>query len=154
MTHTLDGPGPGPHPPQTRRYSIAEASRATGVTIDTLRYYERAGILPDIARTDGGRRVYCDDDLGWIVFVRRLRSTGMSMRRIEHYAAMVRVGEGTIAERRAVLEDHRATVAAAIEELTGALTVLDSKIAHYEAAEQGIDVSCRTTPMHHVSQLG
>lgn len=134
-------------------YTIAEASEATGVSTDTLRYYERAGVLPDIARTDGGQRVYAEDDLGWIVFVRRLRSTGMSMRRIEEYTGMVRAGEGTVAERRHMLQDHRQTVAAAVDELTVALGVLDRKIAHYEAAERGVDLSCTETPLQHVGRL-
>ena len=147
MTDLLDAP-PGP------TYTIAEASAATGVSVDTLRYYERAGVLPDIGRTESGRRAYVEDDLGWIVFVRRLRSTGMSMRRIGDYTAMVRDGEGTVAERRRLLEDHRVTVAAAIDELTTALAVLDAKITHHEAAERGVDVGCGQSPLHHVSQLG
>lgn len=141
-------------PPAEPTYSIAEASAVTGVSIDTLRYYERAGVLPDIGRTDCGRRAYVEDDLGWIVFVRRLRSTGMSMRHIGEYTAMVRAGDGTIAQRRSMLEDHRTTVAAAIDELTVALRVLDNKIAHYEAAERGVDIGCQDAPMRHVSQLG
>ncbi len=134
-------------------YSIAEASAATGASADTLRYYERAGIMPAISRTDGGQRTYTPDDLGWITFVRRLRATGMSMQRIAEYTTMVRNGDGTIADRRRMIEDHRATVAAAIEELSGVLTVLDRKIEHYEAAEQGIDVSCSEQPLRHANQL-
>lgn len=145
MTDRVDSP--------ESTYTITEASEATGVSVDTLRYYERAGVLPDIARNEGGRRVYADEDLGWIVFVRRLRSTGMSMRRIEDYTGMVRAGQGTVAERRRMLQDHRVTVAAAMDELTTALEVLDRKIAHYEAAEQGVDLSCTANPLQHVSQL-
>jgi DNA-binding transcriptional MerR regulator len=134
--------------------SIAEAAEATGTSVDTLRYYERAGVLPDIARSPSGQRLYSDDDLGWIAFVRRLRATGMSMRRIEEYATMVRAGEGTVADRRALLEAHRATVAAAIDELVEALGVLDAKIDHYAAAERGVDVGCSEVPLRHVPELG
>lgn len=146
MTDLAQSPSP--------TYTIAEASDATGATIDTLRYYERAGVLPDIARTTGGQRAYVDEDLGWIVFVRRLRATGMPMRRIAEYTGMVRAGEGTVGERRLLLEEHRATVAAARDELAVALDVLDAKIAHYEAAERGVDVNCREVPLRHVPQLG
>lgn len=138
---------------QQSRYSIAEAADATGTSADTLRYYERAGIMPAIARTGGGQRSYTPDDLGWITFVRRLRSTGMSMQRIAEYSTMVRLGNGTIADRRRMIEDHRATVAAAIEELSGVLAVLDRKIEHYEAAEQGIDVDCSEQPLQFANQL-
>ena len=138
---------------QQSGYSIAEASTATGASPDTLRYYERAGIMPTIGRTDGGQRTYTPDDLGWITFVRRLRATGMTMQRIAEYTAMVRDGDGTIADRRRMIEDHRATVAAAIEELSSVLTVLDRKIEHYEAAEQGIDVGCSEQPLQYANQL-
>ena len=134
-------------------HTIAEAAEATGTTVDTLRYYERAGVMPEIHRTAGNQRLFSDDDLGWITFVRRLRATGMSMRAVASYAEMVRAGEGTIAERRRMLEDHRATVAAAIDELVDALAVLDRKVAHYEAAERGEDLSCAEQPLRHVAAL-
>lgn len=141
-------------PTSVPRHAIAAAAELTGCSIDTLRYYERAGVLPDIARSDTGQRLYSDDDLGWVAFVRRLRATGMSMRRVEEYTAMVRTGDGTLAERRQLLEQHRATVSAAIAELTEALKVLDAKITHYEAAERGVDVGCADIPLRYVPELG
>ncbi len=136
------------------RHGIAGAAKATGCSADTLRYYERAGVLPEIARSGSGQRLYSDSDLGWVAFVRRLRATGMSMRRIEEYTSMVRAGEGTIAERRQMLEEHRATVSSAIGELSEALGVLDAKITHYEAAERGVDVGCADVPLRYVRDLG
>ena len=136
-----------------REYTIAETAEACGVSVDTLRYYERAGVLPEIGRNQLGQRIYRTDDLGWISFVRRLRATGMSMQRITTYITMVREGEGTVGERRQLLSDHRATVAAAIVELTEALNVLDRKIAHYSAAEAGIDLDCSPEPLRHVPEL-
>ncbi len=109
--------------------------------------------MPPVRRDAGGRRQYSSDDLGWITFVRRLRATGMSMQRIEEYTAMVRAGEGTIADRRRHLEEHRETVIAAIEELTEAVAVLDRKIEHYVAAEEGRDISCSVEPLKHVGEL-
>lgn len=138
---------------QDSGYTIAEAAAATGTTCDTLRYYEKAQIMPQIARDSGGRRVYSSDDLGWITFVRRLRSTGMTIQHIADYTKMVREGEGTVAQRRRMIEDHRETVAAAIQELTSVLGVLDRKIIHYEAAERGVDVGCSEEPLRHASQL-
>lgn len=140
--------------PIDRTYTISETSAATGVSIDTLRYYERASVLPDIRRNTAGQRVYTTDDLGWIVFVRRLRATGMPIRQVREYTDMVRAGDGTVAERREVLEGHRQNVAAARDELTVALEVLDRKIAHYEAAERGVDVSCSVEPLRHLNKLG
>lgn len=133
--------------------SIADAAEATGTSIDTLRYYEKAGVLPDIARTAGGQRMYSADDLGWIAFVRRLRATGMPMRQIAEYTGMVRRGDGTVGERRRLLEQHRQSVAAAIDELTEALQVLDAKIVHYEAAERGVGLDCPEVPLRHISSV-
>lgn len=135
------------------QFSIAEAGALTGTSSDTLRYYERAGVMPTIGRTHGGQRVYTSEDLGWITFVRRLRATGMTIQRIAEYTTMVRQGEGTITERRRIIEEHRATVAAAVAELTTVLGVLDRKIEHYEAAERGIDLDCSEKPLRHASQL-
>lgn len=123
-------------------HSIAAAAAATSATVDTLRYYEKVGVLPAIRRDEGGRRIYSDDDLGWISFVVRLRATGMPLGRVAEYARMVREGEGTVAQRSAMLREHRDTVGTAIAELEIALRALDAKIAHYAAAERGEQLDC------------
>ena len=133
--------------------SIAAAAEATGTSPDTLRYYESVGVLPPIARTDGGRRAYRSDDLGWITFVRRLRSTGMSIEQLAAYAAMVRAGEGTIEERRRVIEAHRATVVDAIAELADVLELLDRKLADYSSVEHDREVAPDVTLLRHASRL-
>lgn len=125
-----------------RGHRIAAAATATNTTADTLRYYEKVGVIPAIHRDDGGHRIYDDDDLGWISFVLRLRATGMPLERVADYTRMVREGEGTVAQRRAMLEDHRDTVSAAIAELEVALRALEAKIAHYAAAERGQQLDC------------
>jgi DNA-binding transcriptional MerR regulator len=136
------------------RYTIAEAAASTGTTVDTLRYYERVGVLPPVARDVGGQRTYTDEDLGRIMFVRRLRATGMPMRTLVEYAELARRGDETVTQRRRLLRAHRDAVAAAIEELTTALGVLDRKLAHYEAAERGVDLGCGDDPLRHVPRLG
>src|SRR5687768_9043033 len=116
--------------------SIGEVSAATGVSIDTLRYYERAGLLPSIRRGTARQRLFTEGDLGWIVFVRRLRATGMTVAQIRAYIALARQGERTLGQRRRLLDVHRETVRAAIAELQDALGMLDRKLLHYEAAER------------------
>lgn len=135
------------------RTTISQTAGLCGVSVETLRYYEKAGVLPVIDRDTSGQRVYSADDVGWIRFVRRLRATGMPMQRIAVYSTMVREGEGTVADRRDLLADHRTTVAAAMAELGEALDVLDRKIAHYAATEAGLDVDCDTQPLRHVPGL-
>ncbi|MEP1125877.1 MAG: MerR family transcriptional regulator [Ilumatobacter sp.] len=123
-------------------FSIGEVSCRTGVSIDTLRYYERAGLMPEVARGASGQRRYSDDDCGWITFIRRLRATAMPISEIARYTALVRNDEGTPEQRRTVLVRHRDRIRDAIDELHVALGVIDSKIEHYDAAERGVDLDC------------
>lgn len=117
---------------------IGEASDRTGVPVDTLRYWEGERVLVDVPRDGAGRRVYDEEALGWIRFVARMRSTGMPVRDVAAYAAAVREGTGTRAERRQILERHRAVVVAAIEELEAVRALLDEKVDDYATAEAGV----------------
>ena len=92
------------------RYSPGQAADKTGFSLDTLRYYERIGLLDDIERTSGGQRVFTDDDLAWLGILRCLRDTGMPIARMQRYADLARGGDETLAERVALLEEHDAAV--------------------------------------------
>jgi DNA-binding transcriptional MerR regulator len=112
--------------------TIAEAAHRTGVSVHTLRYYERAGlVITDVDRTQGGRRRYRQIDLDWILVCTRLRATGMPIRAIRRYAELVAAGHGNEKERLEVMEDHRAEVLARIEELRDNLALIDHKIGVY-----------------------
>ena len=112
--------------------SIAEAARRTGVSVHTLRYYERAGLVvtpPD--RTAGGRRRYQKLDLEWITVCTRLRATGMPIKVIRRYAELVSAGHGNEKERLALMEAHRADVLAKLDELQQNLQLIEHKIDVY-----------------------
>jgi DNA-binding transcriptional MerR regulator len=112
--------------------SIAEAARRTGVSVHTLRYYERAGlVVSPIDRNHSGRRRYHRLDLEWIGVCTRLRATGMPIRVIRRYAELVAAGRGNEQERLALMESHRAEVAAKIDELQENLRLIDHKIDVY-----------------------
>ena len=112
--------------------SIAEAARRTGVSVHTLRYYERAGlVVTAVDRTAGGRRRYHQLDLDWIVICTRLRATGMPIRTIRRYAQLVSAGPGNEQERLALLEAHRADVTAKLAEIRENLELIDHKIGVY-----------------------
>ncbi|WP_254897689.1 MerR family transcriptional regulator [Kitasatospora sp. NA04385] len=114
--------------------TIAEAAEWTGVSVHTLRYYERAGlVITDIDRTPGGRRRYHHRDLRWIDVCTRLRATGMPIRTLRRYAELAAAGNGNEAERLALLESHRAEVAARLAELQAHLAGIDHKVATYRA---------------------
>lgn len=114
---------------------IGDLARRAGLSVHTLRYYERIGLLPRADRDGGGRRDYDAAILTWIGFLRRLKTTGMPLREMQRYAGLRRQGEGTGPERRALLEAHRETVRAQVHELQACLSVLDAKIDSYGAAE-------------------
>ncbi|HEX4216163.1 MAG TPA: MerR family transcriptional regulator [Candidatus Dormibacteraeota bacterium] len=112
--------------------SIAEAARRTGVSVHTLRYYERAGlVVTTIDRTAGGWRRYRKLDLDWIRICTRLRATGMPIRAIRRYAELVTAGPGNEDQRLALLENHRAEVTAKLAELEESLRLIDHKIDVY-----------------------
>ncbi|UNZ20555.1 MerR family transcriptional regulator [Streptomyces sp. 891-h] len=112
--------------------TIGEAARRTGVSVHTLRYYERAGlVVTPVDRTSGGRRRYRELDLKWIVVCTKLRATGMPIRGIRRYAELVAAGPGNEAERLALMEAHRADVLARLAETQENLKTIDRKIETY-----------------------
>jgi DNA-binding transcriptional MerR regulator len=112
--------------------SIAEAARRTGVSVHTLRYYERAGlVVTRVGRTAGGRRRYRHEDLLWINVCTRLRATGMPIKAVRRYAELVSAGHGNEKERLALMEAHRADVLAKLDELQENLQLIDHKIDVY-----------------------
>jgi DNA-binding transcriptional MerR regulator len=112
--------------------SIAEAARRTGVSVHTLRYYERVGlVVTAIERTAGGRRRYQQLDLDWITICTKLRATGMPIRAIRRYAQLVCAGHGNEQERLALMEAHRAEVITKLAELQENLKLIDRKIDVY-----------------------
>jgi DNA-binding transcriptional MerR regulator len=116
-------------------YSIAATSAQTGLSIDTLRYYERIGLVEPPARDSGGRRTYSESDLVWLQFLTRLRTTGMPIRMMREYAQLRHRGDHTAAQRRQILVEHRTEVRDRIAELQSCLDVLDYKITNYELIE-------------------
>ncbi|MGF7239034.1 MAG: MerR family transcriptional regulator [Frankia sp.] len=112
--------------------SIAEAARRTGVSVHTLRYYERAGlVVTTVRRTTGGWRRYQQLDLDWIAVCTKLRATGMPIKTIRRYAQLVCAGHGNEQERLALMEAHRAEVTASLAALQENLELIDHKIDVY-----------------------
>ncbi|OLZ65429.1 MerR family transcriptional regulator [Streptomyces sp. IMTB 2501] len=115
--------------------TIAEAARRTGVSVHTLRYYERAGlVISPVDRTSGGRRRYRELDLKWITICTKLRATGMPIRGIREYAELVAAGSGNEAERLALLEAHRAEILTRLAEIQENLKMIDRKIEVYRGS--------------------
>jgi DNA-binding transcriptional MerR regulator len=133
--------------------SIAEAARRTGVSVHTLRYYERAGlVVTEVDRTAGGRRRYHQLDLDWITVCTRLRATGMPIRTIRRYAELVAAGHGNERERLELMQTHRADVLAKLDELQENLQLIDHKIDVYRGRMEAGDADRLWAPNRAVAQ--
>ena len=112
--------------------TIAEVSKMLDISADTLRYYERIGLIPPVARTDGGIRNYEEKDRGWVSFAKCMRSAGISIEALIEYVALFLQGDDTITTRKQILLDQRDELIKKIEEMQETLSYLNTKIDHYE----------------------
>lgn len=117
--------------------TIAETSKKYGLTADTLRYYERIGLIPPVPRTKGGVRNYDDASCGWIELVRCMRSAGVQIEALMEYGALCRQGEGTEERRKEILLEQRALLLGRMEKMQRSLDRLDYKIANYDQILRG-----------------
>lgn len=112
---------------------ISEVSEKYAISPDTLRYYERIGLLPPVARSKGGLRDYSENDLNWIDFIKCMRSAGLPVEQLAQYVQLFPQGEATLQARKQILIDQREQIAERIAELQRTLAMLDAKIAGYES---------------------
>ena len=115
--------------------SIQEVAKRTGLTAYTLRYYERIGLIAPIARASGGQRRYASSDMDWLEFLKRLRATDMPIHRMQTFARLRGEGNGTVTERRKMLDAHLVEVMAQIHALQQSAQVLTEKIGFYRQLE-------------------
>lgn len=120
-------------------YTIDDAAERMAISKTTLRYYEREGLLPPIAKGPNGHRRYTDDDLGWVRFLQLLRGTGMPIREMKAFVALTREGDHTIPKRVEVLGRYRLALKERMAEDREHLKYLDHKIDYYSGvlAAQG-----------------
>ena len=111
--------------------TIAEVSKQYGISADTLRYYERIGLLPRIKRTASGVRDYSEADCGRIEFIKCMRGANVSIEALQEYMRLLDLGDTTIAERKAILEEQRSIAQARIAEMQAGLDRLNHKIENY-----------------------
>ncbi|GAA2389102.1 MerR family transcriptional regulator [Dactylosporangium salmoneum] len=112
-------------------YTPREAAARTGFSMDTLRYYERIGLLDSGDRNSSGQRVFTDGDLAWLEILRCLRDTGMPIARMQRYAELASGGDETFAERAKLLEEHDAEIERKIEALRDEQARIRHKIEWY-----------------------
>ena len=113
---------------------IAEVSEQYGISTDTLRYYERVGLIPPVNRNEGGIRDYNELDLRRVDFIKCMRSAGLPIEVLIEYVALVQQGDKTIEARKYILKEQRELLLARMNEMQKTLGILNHKIEVYEKA--------------------
>lgn len=116
--------------------TIREVCEKYSISADTLRYYERVGVIPEVHRTPGGIRDYTDGDLEWVQNAICFRDAGMPVEMLREYVELYRQGDETFAARCALLKEVRADILETKKKYELALEKLDYKIRRYEEAVQ------------------
>jgi DNA-binding transcriptional MerR regulator len=124
----------------TTSYTIQQAAEIAGLSVHTLRYYERIGLIDPIVRQANSHRLYRQEDMEWIRFLLKLRSTGLPIRSMLRYAELRRLGNSSasVSERKAMIEQHAASLEIALMELQSNLAVMHKKVALYAEMERNM----------------
>ena len=112
--------------------TIAEVSRQFDITPDTLRYYERIGLIPPVPRTRGGLRDYGEESCGWIQLMKCMRAAGVQIEALIEYVDLFQQGGATLDARKALLVEQRDQLVSRMAEMQASLDLLNQKIARYE----------------------
>jgi len=112
--------------------TIQHVAEITGLSVYTLRYYERIGLIHPIERAENTHRRYTMDDIGWIEFLNKLRAMGMSIQEMQTYAELQRQGDVSLSERVEMLKHLRSRVESCMQELQENLNMVNYKITFYE----------------------
>ncbi len=114
--------------------TISEVSKKYNIPTDTLRYYEKEGLIPFVNRTESGLRDYTDKDCSWVEFIKCMRSAGLSVGTLKKYVEMFQQGKSTLKARKQLLIAERDLLQKRLTELQATLARLNHKIDVYEDA--------------------
>ena len=112
--------------------TIAEVSRKYDISADTLRYYERIGLIPPVPRTRGGLRDYGEESCGWNQLMKCMRAAGVQIEALIEYVDLFQQGDATLDARKALLVEQRDQLVSRMAEMQASLDLLNQKIARYE----------------------
>lgn len=112
--------------------NIAEVSKKFDLSQDTLRYYERIGLLPSVTRNKSGIRDYSEEDCRWVEFIKCMRNAGLPIEVLIEYVTLFQQGEDTVAARKELLLEQRRQLVARMEDMQRTLERLTVKIDRYE----------------------
>ena len=112
--------------------TISEVSKKYEISADTLRYYERIGLIPPVPRTPSGLRNYNKESCNWIEFIKCMRKAGLPIEALIEYVSLFRQGNDTIEARKEILIEQREILSQKIADMNETLARLDYKISLYE----------------------
>ncbi|MDO4270434.1 MAG: MerR family transcriptional regulator [Eubacteriales bacterium] len=112
--------------------TIAEVSKKYDISADTLRYYERIGLIPPVPRTKGGVRNYDEASCGWVELMKCMRAAGVQIEALIEYVALFQRGDETIDARKALLIEQRDQLLSRMDDMRRSLDRLNDKIDRYE----------------------
>jgi DNA-binding transcriptional MerR regulator len=112
--------------------TISEVSHKLDISPDTLRYYERIGLIPSVKRTEGGIRNYTEEDCNWVEFIKCMRNAGLPIEVLIEYVALFQQGDSTIKARKELFLEQRKQLVERMKAMQKTLERLDYKIARYE----------------------
>ncbi len=112
--------------------TIAQVSKEYGLTPDTLRYYEKIGLIPPVHRNHSGIRDYNDEDCRWVEFAKCMRKSGLQIDALVRYVTLFSQGDQTFFERKQLLIEQRKVLASRMADMQKSLDRLDKKLAHYD----------------------
>ena len=112
--------------------TITEVSKKVNLSADTLRYYERIGLIPEVNRTESGIRNYTEEDLGWIEFSKCMRNAGMSIEALIEYIKLYKKGDATLEARKQLLISQKDVIKERLEEIQNTFDRINYKIKNYE----------------------
>lgn len=118
---------------------ISEAATISGLGIDTIRYYEKSGIIPPLDRGSDGQRRFSPETVDWLTLLYWLRETGMPLKTMREFAALYRQGDRTIPQRKAVLLAHSDQLAKRRKDLDHCEEILAHKLAIYKVYEETLE---------------
>lgn len=112
--------------------NIKEVAQKYDLTADTLRYYEKVGLIPKVNRNEVGYRDFTEEDTNWVEFAKCMRNAGMSIEALSEYVALFQKGDSTIAQRKQILLDQQAIMAGKLKDMQATYDRLTKKVDNYD----------------------
>lgn len=126
---------------EREKMTIAEVSVKCNISSDTLRYYEKEGLIPPVPRTKGGIRDYKENDIKWVLFAKYMRDAGVSVESLREYVLLFEEGDSSFPERKAILIREREKLVKRISQMQDSLERLNYKIENYDTVMKSFEKS-------------